>query len=68
MKYCNHQYWNKAALLFVATVVITLTACGPVSEKKGSIETPNFILIYTDEMQFSDLGCCGGDIPTPNID
>ena len=29
---------------------------------------PNVILFFTDELQFSDLGCYGGAIPTPNID
>lgn len=28
----------------------------------------NFILIYTDELQFSDLASYGGKFPTPNID
>jgi arylsulfatase A-like enzyme len=29
---------------------------------------PNFIIILVDDMGFSDLGCYGGEIPTPNID
>ncbi len=29
---------------------------------------PNFILMFTDELQFSDLGCYGGAIPTPHFD
>ena len=34
-----------------------------------SAETPpNIILMFTDELQFSDLGAYGGAIPTPNID
>jgi arylsulfatase A-like enzyme len=45
-----------------------LNACGPDAEKKEYGEIPNFIVIYTDEMQFSDLGCYGGAIPTPNFD
>ena len=59
MKYLN---------LLATAIVFTLTACGPGAEKKVRNETPNFIVIFTDEMQFSDLGCYGGDIPTPNID
>jgi len=31
-------------------------------------ERPNIIIILTDDMGFSDLGCYGGEIPTPNID
>lgn len=31
-------------------------------------EKPNIVLILADDMGFSDLGCYGGEIETPNID
>ncbi|WP_136078325.1 arylsulfatase [Pontiella desulfatans] len=31
-------------------------------------EKPNMILIMVDDMGFSDVGCYGGEIETPNID
>lgn len=31
-------------------------------------EKPNIIVILTDDMGFSDLGCYGGEIRTPNLD
>lgn len=37
----------------------------PVRARPGS---PNVIVILLDDMGFSDLGCFGGDIDTPNID
>ena len=37
----------------------------PVRARSGS---PNVIVILLDDMGFSDLGCFGGDIDTPNID
>lgn len=31
-------------------------------------EKPNIIIILVDDMGFSDLGCYGSEIPTPNLD
>lgn len=34
----------------------------------GTTEKPNIVLILCDDMGFSDLGCYGSEIKTPNID
>jgi len=34
----------------------------------GAAPKPNIVVILVDDMGFSDLGCYGGEIPTPNLD
>ena len=40
-------------------------AHGVVDKKAGK---PNFLIILADDMGFSDAGCYGGEIATPNLD
>ncbi len=35
---------------------------------RGTGDRPNVVLILADDMGFSDLGCYGGEISTPNLD
>src|SRR5262245_50418291 len=39
-------------------------AAGPLA----AADRPNVVVILTDDMGFSDLGCYGGEIATPNLD
>ena len=40
----------------------------PAAEPSGRSRQPNIIVILTDDMGFSDIGCYGGEINTPNLD
>ena len=37
-------------------------------EAGGGPKRPNIVLILSDDMGFSDIGCYGGEIATPNLD
>lgn len=49
------------------TLGLTLPTIG-CSAMGADGERPNIIVIMADDMGFSDAGCYGGDIDTPNID
>ncbi len=50
---------------FVASVSIFLISC---SALVAAQPKPNILLIVADDMGFSDAGCYGGEIKTPNLD
>ena len=45
-----------------------LTVAGGARVSAGNAKRPNIVLILVDDMGFSDLGCYGGEIRTPNLD
>ena len=45
--------------IFVSLLAVASLTCGA---------KPNFVIILSDDMGYSDIGCFGGEIRTPNLD
>ena len=64
-KHSHTSFMNKGFTLFIFMFMSLFVAA------QSSIalnKKPNIIVILTDDMGFSDIGCYGSEIKTPNID
>ncbi|PHN08114.1 arylsulfatase [Flavilitoribacter nigricans] len=58
----------KRTSLFAIAITLGLISCQSLQRETAAPQPPNIILIMGDDMGFSDLGCYGGEIRTPNLD
>lgn len=61
--WCSGHSRLKVPMMLVGLI---LSACGTLAA--SAAEKPNIVVVLIDDMGFSDLGCYGGEVPTPNID
>ena len=54
---------GQIGLLF-GTLLVAMSGC----QEQKLVDKPNIIIILADDMGFSDIGCFGSEITTPNID
>ena len=55
---------HRISVLFAAIFV----CCSAIAQAAPLDKRPNIIVILVDDMGFSDIGCYGSEIPTPNLD
>lgn len=58
----NYSLNNQKLKILFLIILLSTSVLGQSSQK------PNIIIIMVDDMGWSDIGCYGGEIPTPNID
>jgi arylsulfatase len=54
--------------VILRNALIALAALGFAAPAPAPAKPPNIVVILADDMGFSDLGCYGGEIATPNLD
>jgi len=51
-----------------SVLLLLLLATLSSAQQQATPQRPNIILIMADDMGFSDIGCYGSEVPTPNLD
>ena len=64
----NNRLFLRFASIPLAIVVSMLIAGVAACKNAGAADKPNIIYIMSDDMGFSDIGCYGSEIDTPNLD
>jgi arylsulfatase A-like enzyme len=61
---------ERSLCLFLALCFTLLASArlGPPAATAEPPKKPNIVVVLVDDMGFSDIGCYGGEIPTPNLD
>ncbi len=68
MKITRRQFLRNTFLGSISAASLSLGCKSEFSSRINNQSRPNIIIIMADDMGFSDVGCFGGEIHTPNLD
>ena len=54
--------------VYIIALLVFLVGCNVIHNNKEGASSPNILLIVADDLGYTDLGCFGSEISTPNID
>jgi arylsulfatase len=58
----------KTCWLAVLAIIVGAIGAGQAPAQEKTAKRPNIVVILADDLGYSDIGCFGGDIKTPNLD
>jgi arylsulfatase A-like enzyme len=62
----SHYVTRRGFIKTASAAALAATAGNAFAQLRG--KRPNIVLLMADDMGFSDIGCYGGEIETPNLD
>ncbi len=64
----SHQPSDYPALRWLGIVIFSTVSSAALAAEPNTQPQTNFVIILADDLGYGDLGCYGGDIPTPALD